>query len=296
MNKKRKLEEGSYNAVGILLVIVFSSVCHLVFGLLISAYVMQLDIWDSSSFLSVLGSYISLNIPHIVLFLSIIFGTHFILHTSFSRFTSEKKFRFNLFFIAFSISVAVMLLFSILFSKDSFFYSGVWKERVIMLPIILLITSVQCIAEELFFRVLPARLALGGKSLKSNLTTTLILSLFSGAIFLFPHLGGSEFTSTSSPFFLGFYYVSYGALAMFIALYTHGFEISFAIHMAINLYSSIVAGYRASALQAYPLFIKEGIPSILSANIQLYLIFILTFFAVTYFKRVHLEKEEKTNG
>lgn len=288
---KRKYEEGSYNAVAVLLVIVFASVCYLVFGLLLSAYVLRAGIWKESAFLTVLGNYIAVNIPHLLLFAAVLFGTYMIMHTGFVRLVTEKHFRFRLFFTAGGISLALMLVFSLLFSRDSLFLSGVWKERLMMLPLVLVITPIQCIAEELYFRVLPARLVLGGRTLKADFTTTMILSLFSGFIFLIPHMSGSEFQNTESVFLLGLYYVSYGILAMFISLYTHGFEISFAIHIAINLYTTLVSGYSASTLQGYPLFVKEGVPSLPVTDAQLILIFILTFLAVTRMGRKHLEKE-----
>lgn len=288
---KRKYEQGSYNAVAVLLVIVFASVCYLVFGLLISAYVLQADIWSGSAFLTVIGNYIAVNIPQLLLFAAVLFGSYAIMHTDFVHLVTEKHFRFRLFFTSGLVSLAVMLVFSLVFSRDSSFLAGVWKERLMILPLVLIVTPVQCIAEELYFRVLPARLVLGGKTLKADFTTTVILSLFSGFIFLLPHMGNNEFKSTDSIFLLCLYYASYGVLAMFISLYTHGFEISFGIHIAINLYTALISGYSSSTLQGYPLFIKEGVPSLLLTDLQLFVIFILTFLSVTRMGKKHLEKE-----
>lgn len=288
---KRKYEEGSYNAVAVLLVIVFASVCYLIFGVLLSAASLDAEVWKSSSFLTVLGNYISVNIPQLLLFASILFGSYMIMHTGFVKLVTENHFRLSLFLTAGCVSFLIMLLFSLILHGEGSFVSGVWRERLMILPFILVITPLQCMAEELFFRVLPARLVLGGKSLKADFMTTIALSLFSGFIFLMPHMSGNEFKTSDSPFMLGTYYFCYGLLAMFISLYTHGFEIAFAIHIAINLYSSLIFGYSASAMQAYPLFIREGIPSVPAADIQLLLIFISVFLIVTRVQKKHLLKE-----
>lgn len=296
MLKNENKKPSGYNVAGVLLVIVFAAVCYLVFGLLLSAAVAYLGIWEESGFLSVLGNYLAANTAQILLFLSVLFASNAILHTTLRSLSSDRPFRYSYFLLAAAVSFVIMALFSLFFHDGISFNAASLSDRLLFLPIVLVITPVQCIAEELFFRVLPARLVLNKDLSKADLFEMLMISVFSGFIFLVPHMGGTEFTITSSTFALCFYYVAYGFLAMFISIYTRGFELSFGIHTAINLYSVLFVSYSASALKGFPLFIKEGMPSLVTADIQMVLIFIAVLLLVTRSARTGFKGQEGPDG
>lgn len=274
MQKIEKKKPTGYNLAGVLLVIVFASVCYLVFGMLLGAAVAVAKLWEASPFLETVGSYLAANTAQLLLSLSILFASNTILHTKVRSLSSDVPFRFRLSLLSGGVAIAIMTLFSLIFHGGISFNASSLSERLLFLPLAIVVTPLQCIAEELYFRVLPARLVLNDDLGKADTYESVVLSLFSGFIFLVPHLGGSEFQIASSTFALGFYYFSYGFLAMYISLYTKGFEIAFGVHSAINLYSLLFVSYSASALKGYPLFIKEGIPSLLTSDLQIILIFL----------------------
>ncbi len=104
---------------------------------------------------------------------------------------------------------------------------------------------------------------------------------------------GSDFALTPDKAGLLFYYFSFGFLAMLLSLYTEGFEVAIATHTAINLSSVLFVSYSESALTSFPLFMKAGLPSVLSSNIALYTIFIFMIFLVTLERHKRLESERK---
>ncbi len=284
--------DNKYKPLLIVLIIVFASVCYLVFGPLTAAVVARLMSSADSVFLQSLTDYIIVNIPKVILFLAVLFGTRAILHTSLRALTSDYNFRFQKYFKYLLISTLIVTLFSFIAADGLEFVAGAWLNRLLFLPFALILTPIQCLSEELFYRVLPARLVLGDK-LKTNNINLIILSIFSGFIFTLPHMPGSDFALTPDKAGLLFYYFSFGFLAMLLSLYTEGFEVAIATHTAINLSSVLFVSYSESALTSFPLFMKAGLPSVLSSNIALYTIFIFMIFIVTLERHKRLESERK---
>lgn len=287
-----KEKKANYNMLSVILVIVFCSVCYLIFGILFSGLLTRLELWSQSAFLTTLEDYLVLNLPLLVLFLAELFSSNFILKVPLRDLVTQNKIRSSLFFFPLLITVAVEASFMLLQAGDIGFYSGVWKERLLFLPLVLVITPLQCVAEEIFYRVLPARLVLKD-NLETEFGNIIVLSIFSGVIFLIPHMGSSEFGAAGSVFWTGFYYVSYGFLAMLLSLYTKGFECAIGIHAGVNLFACLFSSYESATLTSYPLFTLQRFPSLVAVNLQLYLIFILTLLLLTQRRKRGLKTDDQ---
>lgn len=289
---ERNSTDNKYKPLLIILIIVFASVCYLVFGPLTAAVIARLAGSADSVFLQRLTDYAIVNTPKVILFLAVLFGAKAILHTSLRDLVSDHGFRFRQYFKYLLISTLIVTLFSLVDASGIEYVEGAWLNRLMFLPFALIFTPIQCLSEELFYRVLPARFALGEK-LKTNNTNLVILSIFSGFIFTLPHMPGSDYALTPDKSGLLFYYFSFGFLAMILSLYTEGFEVAIATHTAINLSSVLFVSYSESALTSFPILMKEGLPSVMFSNIALYSLFIVMIFLVTLERHRRLKAERK---
>lgn len=119
------------------------------------------------------------------------------------------------------------------------------------LAVSLILTPLQTTAEELLFRVLPARWL-------GNLTKSrLIISLVSGLLFLAVHLRNPEVRNHSGSWSIYLYYGLFGAIAMYLSLRDGGFEIAMGVHAGNNLFAGLFINYAGSAMATPSLVLTD---------------------------------------
>ena len=286
----------TYTVTQMVLAIILSSLCFVVLGMIAMAIIAA--IWPSTGgFTDSLADYLLMNTPHLVLFAAIFLSARWILHTPVRLLATDRpRFSWKLTALSFVASFIVLILVNIpmFFISDVHFFSGVWKAR-LLLPFILVITPIQTAAEELFFRVLPARLVYRGKMEIEN-GPMLLLSAVSGILFVLPHLSNNEISMVDNVVTLLFYYFLFGFGAMYISLYTRGFECAFGMHAAINMFTALILGYEGGSLMTAPLFIAENMVDPIYDNVALILLFIIVIFFVTLAAKRGFLGDNKVEG
>ncbi len=190
----------------------------------------------------------------------------------------EGGFRTSLFFFA--------LLLMLFFQLSSLMLPIYQKIRntestgfILYSAIVALLTiPFQTLFEELLYRILPLRLIGDGK-IESSGKSMLIIVLFSLA-FMLMHIGNPEIKRYGHILLL-YYFLSGIMLGLFM-IFSKGVEISWAYHLAINLYGAIIASSESGVLGNRTFFILESnhavaqsfISLILSSALMLYLIYI----------------------
>ena len=229
-------------------------------------------------------AFISVNIPHLVLFAASLFAVKVLFHDE----IRDRKHSFSAY-----AAVAILTLFitalSQLFHLKEMTGSGhTVREWLMMLFLTLIITPLQSAAEELLFRLVPYRIIVRKRSVKS----TLAAALFSGFLFLLLHMAAnSEFRATSSPWLYAYYFL-FGFLAMVLTAYTQDIICPVIIHSVSNVFVLTVAGYSASPLQGAPLFMTEGVPSPFLSTLTLTAVFTAVF--IYFIGAENAKEKEKT--
>ncbi len=201
------------------------------------------------------AAYVYLHIPYIFLFLSMLLGTHLLLHTDFRTILSGSSgvFRRSVFWKAFLIYIALMAAAALIRGKSMHFNRI--NQAVLLLNAIpvLLLTPMQALSEELLFRVMPLRLVTKEK-MPESLIASLPLIIISGLLFALPHIGNREVAEASNALLPVICYFLWGAGAMFISIATDGFETAAAMHIANNLFIALVVNYEGSSMPVHTLF------------------------------------------
>jgi membrane protease YdiL (CAAX protease family) len=202
---------------------------------------------------------IKANICHLCLALGILFCLSNLLNCTLSQaITDAGHFRWNLFlqgFVSLFLIFVVYLAISLQAYTSS--YSppdGQWTARLLLLPLLLLLTPIQVGAEEITYRLFPLRFLFGRLwgTAKQKAAASFVLAFLFMAIHLHNH---EVTTSTNLPLTLG-YYLIFGFAATYITLDTGGLEAAFGMHLANNLYTTTICNYVGSTLPSLPLFLK----------------------------------------
>ncbi len=114
----------------------------------------------------------------------------------------------------------------------------------IFLPAVLILSPLQGLSEELLFRSYLRRWSLHHKRLSSPW----VLCPLSGVLFLLAHQGNPEMANPAGRVYIMLYYLSYGALLMYITIKEEGIEAATGIHTANNLFALLIIGYDNSVL------------------------------------------------
>jgi hypothetical protein len=130
-----------------------------------------------------------------------------------------------------------------------------WRD-LLLLPLALVLIPIQATAEELFFRGYLMQWA----SLRvRNLTS---LSVFSGVIFMLPHLLNPE---AEGDLVLGaLNYFTFGFIIAYAALQDGGLELAIGAHIANNVYASTIVTFEESSLHTPALFFAANWDPLLS--------------------------------
>jgi membrane protease YdiL (CAAX protease family) len=110
----------------------------------------------------------------------------------------------------------------------------------------LVLTPVQAIAEEVFFR---GYLVQGASLVSSNF---LFLAVASGALFMLPHLANPGLVLP-----VALYHFVFGAFFAWVSLRDGTLELAIGAHAANNLFGAVVLGFEGSALKTPSLFYTD---------------------------------------
>ncbi len=260
-------ENKNYRILWIISFFVIVSFWLLLGSTLISIYSTLSYALDKNNifFNSEIYNYIGANIPFLSMWLGFYFCFKYINNIKISKLiNSRETININLFTRVFVFSIiffiAVILIGAVLNLYDLEFIENKWLERLILIPITLLLTPLQVIGEELLFRAIILKIIIKDYDALKNKNKTLLLSilisLIVGIIFIIPHLYNPEVDSN----FLSAisYYLLFGSLATFSIIATSGLEVAIAIHLANNFAITFISTYENSALTSIPLFIERN--------------------------------------
>lgn len=206
--------------------------------------------------------YMNQHVNFIVLLAILLAFVVYVLRTTVLRFvTNASRFRWRLFWFAFLIwfiGVAIATVVTALIEPQAVMLNHtnrIW-ERLTLMIIALVLTPVQCIAEELLFRTTLWRM-LEGRSRKIWLP-----AVISGLVFTLAHLSNSEVQTTQFSLLVLLYYFLTGFLFMEMTRIHRGSEAAFGAHCANNLFLVLVINYAGSSLPSDPWLIQQN-PGIL---------------------------------
>jgi membrane protease YdiL (CAAX protease family) len=292
MDKDKKLFSFRKNEFPLILAIVamvFIVVSWMNFGPLLAFAVARIPFanWNMEG----VGDYLIVHTPYFLMFLSLFAISNLLLKTDLRTIITgiDRKFRYKMALKYGGIYIAYLAVLSLISFKTIDIDPTPFKQKLSYLLPVLILTPMQALSEEIFFRALPARIVF-----KNNLPKTInegvALSIMSGMLFVIPHLGNPEVVANSEYISALAYYFIWGALAMAIGVYTDGFEIPVAIHIANNLYTALLVNYEGGAMPTHALFInRKTTPSNWITVVEAIIIFAILFF-------VAYQSKKKENG
>lgn len=200
-------------------------------------------------------SFILLNLPHLVCLAVLVLAIHTVLRSTVARMMSPS-FSFTEVLKSFALTFLVLTVYAMI-RQEGVYQREEAGERLVLFFLVVLITPLQCLAEELMTRVLVARVFLPSK-LESPWLKRLAVSGICGLVFLLLHLANSEFTMIGTTGLLAFYYFLHSFLVTLLCLSLGGFETGLGIHCANNIFTAIVLNYTGSVYDTANLFITPG--------------------------------------
>jgi membrane protease YdiL (CAAX protease family) len=206
--------------------------------------------------LGILSRYVVQHVNFIIL-LGVLLGfIHLGLRIGALRFiTDEPQFRWRNFLLGFGVWSIGLTAFSIIMSilqPGSIRFNSVgFQSRSILFLLVIILTPLQCIAEELLFRTLLWRIFQG------TAAKNFIRNIVSGALFTLAHLTNSEVSISFQGFLVLAFYFSTGFLFMEITSQTRGTEATIGAHIGNNLFLAIFVNYTGSSLESHSLFVQE---------------------------------------
>lgn len=280
---KTKIKPNEFSPLLGFLIILLAFVCWMNFGPMLSFAIYSIPAFQEGVWAGV-GDYLIVHAPYILMFLALFLGSNFVLKTKLRELIcgTERKYRYSFSLLVALFYVLFLAIISLLEFKTIDVNTTPFPEKLRLLLPILILTPMQALSEELFFRALPARLVY-----KNNLPKTwkesIAIVLISGFLFLVPHMGNPEFTA--NVIFSGLYYFLWGSLAMALALYTDGFEAPVAMHIANNLYIALVVNYSHSSMPTQAIFINNGETSSIFSVVEVLAVFSIIFGLSYYLKK-----------
>jgi membrane protease YdiL (CAAX protease family) len=136
--------------------------------------------------------------------------------------------------------IAIALAVEWVIARPEYTYSLEPRRFLLLLPVVLVLTTIQASTEELFFR----GYLLQGTALLTRRAA--VLAAVNGVLFGVPHLGNPEVASGFV--LLATYYVLFGAFATMVALRAGSLHLVIGLHVANNLLGALVIGVENSAL------------------------------------------------
>jgi len=201
--------------------------------------------------------YVGQHVNFIILFIAVLLLVHHGVGTTLRQFiTDAPVFRKRLFgfsSLVWFVGIGIGTILTILAEPGAIMYRTTEDLylRFLMIPIILLLTPLQCIAEELLFRTTLWRI------LEDRTKRYWVLPVISGLVFTLAHLANLEVRTTSNPIPVLLYYFLTGALFMEMTRVYGGSEAAFGAHVANNLYLALLVNYCGSSLASDSWFLQQ---------------------------------------
>lgn len=200
---------------------------------------------------SLITTYLMLHVNFVFLLLILVLFIYHIHRSSITSYVTDAvTFRYKLMFISMGVWITVTtLVVFVLFLIDPnviTLHKSSHQYSFIFTLIILILTPLQAIAEELLFRTTLWRL------LQSHIKKGYLLCCISAVLFAVAHLSNFEVQHNKGVTLL--YYSFVGFLFMYLTIQSRGSEIAFGFHIANNLLVALVFTYPNSSLQAQAIF------------------------------------------
>lgn len=130
--------------------------------------------------------------------------------------------------------------------------TGLIGDRLLLMSLAVVLTPLQCLAEELLFRTMLWRM------FALRIRAGWIIGMLSGAVFTLAHLTNVEVQSGGFEVLVISYYFLSGFLFMEMTRRHHGTEAAIGAHIANNLFLVLVVNYSGSSLPGDPWFIQQA--------------------------------------
>lgn len=225
---------------------------------------------------SILGSYLLLNIPFFTLLASILLVWKVLFRSTVNLLLGTDSMagrRRSLLFAGLFLGLLIIqttLEYSIF--PDRFVFSKPTGSYLTFLPLVLILTPLQCTAEELLFRAYLANW------LKQSTEQPLRISVISGTVFLLFHLLNPEIATYGDSLWIFLYYWLFGFFMMLIGLIGGSFVLPILIHTINNLYTLLVVNYSGAVLPSYALLHdKMADPALSTIALSLFCLILLRF-------------------
>lgn len=237
--------------------------------------------------------YLRVNLPFAAMALGVYFTRKYLLEMSLKELITNNKTYSRPYFLI-TICISLFYLFAYMIIANAIGYKVVvynsvpFKQRLIMMFLVLAITPFQSALEELLFRGMLLKGIIGEYD-ASNKIRTIIASTVCGLLFLAVHLSNPEIEAYKT--FAIIYYFSFGFASAFITLYFKTIEISIALHVSNNLFVGLISNYNSSALKTLSLFNEID-----NSAHYFDLVIVLLMFTTTYFilKKTTYYKDNKS--
>ena len=201
--------------------------------------------------------YLTANVPFVAMAVGFLLSRQLFLKLPLTTIVTDhhtfQTARFVKSFLIYFGSAILFLLLDLLLKAEHYqVFEASFPKRLLLLPLVLLLTPLQTSVEEVAFRILPVQ-TINKNQLQQPLGRQLFTSLVSALLFAAPHLGNREVAHAENRITVILYYVLFGFVVTYLCLKTRGFEIALAVHAANNLFIALVCNYPASSLPSLPL-------------------------------------------
>ena len=266
----------TFSPVAGALVLLLSFVLWMDFGPLFAAFFYAYPGFKDG-ILGELKDYITIHIPFLTMFLGLLFGSNAILKTKLRDLTgSADGFRLRYCLLSGLIYLLFSALLTLMHCKNVSVNEAAIQEKLVYMIPVLMLTPIQTVSEEIFFRALPARIVYKDK-LPDTALKALPYAVICGILFLLPHLCNPEIVMAKEMLGPVLYYFLWGSLAAFLSMATGGFEASIAMHTANNLYIALIANYPGSAMPTEAWLIDSTDSSDITAAISAIAVFMIIY-------------------
>jgi membrane protease YdiL (CAAX protease family) len=203
--------------------------------------------------ISPIVTFLSLNLSLVVWILSIWLIVRLVHKRSFlSLITPNKRLNFGRIIFGLAIwtglQIVINLIIWLVYPKG-LQYSLRLPDFLYFVPAVLILTPIQCLGEEVFFR---GYLLQGMSSLIKN---SWVLAFSNGLLFMLPHLQNPEMAN--EPIVMPLFYLSIGFILAITTIRTNSLELAIGAHLANNLFAECIVGYAPSVLQTNTIFTRE---------------------------------------
>lgn len=280
---KKENKPNNFSPTSGFLVILITFIFWVNLGPLLSFGILSIDFFKDSTWSGV-GDYLIVHAPYLLMFIALLLGSNLLLKTKLRELItgSGRQYRWKFSIIVAFVYTLFLVLISLFQIKTISINDSSFLDKAKFILPVLLLTPMQALSEELFFRALPARIVYKNQ-LPKDIKNSIAIILISGLLFLIPHMGNPEFNANM--LFSGLYYFLWGSLAMALGIYTDGFEAPVAMHIANNLYIALFVNYSNSSIPTQAIFINREESSSIFSVIEVMVVFSILLYVSYLIKK-----------